>query len=178
MGCKVSVTNIMRKTAFHTDSMDAALHYDSISFQKDTYTWDASTILSWNSFLTISLFSTRCLYSSAKWKKRNNERWSRSIHLFFVKGNISFNLTNNSTLHIFQDYFELKEYCTLYLLFSLCSQTTTSKNWTVSYHSKMTHSKFTIVHFTVVCLQLLPGLWKTPRFDKFQLISMRTASLA
>ena len=31
MGCKVSVRNIMRKTAFHTDSMDAALLYDSIS---------------------------------------------------------------------------------------------------------------------------------------------------
>ena len=38
MGCKVSVRNIMRKTAFHTDSMDASLLYDSISFQKDTYT--------------------------------------------------------------------------------------------------------------------------------------------
>ena len=38
MSCKVSVRNIMRKTAFHTDSMDAALRYDSISFQKDTYT--------------------------------------------------------------------------------------------------------------------------------------------
>ena len=70
MGCKVSVRNIMRNTALHTDSMDAALLYDSVSFQKDTYTWDASTILSWKSFLIISLFSTRCLYSSAKWKKR------------------------------------------------------------------------------------------------------------